>query len=78
MDSSDPEVVNKWNTTDEIYTGRTATLIERWLDTDDDSDTDSVAKLEYKTWDDACAWEFRNARGYTNMSLIQSPPTEMI
>ena len=77
-DSSDLEVVNKRNTTDEIYTDWTATLIERWLDTDDDSDTDSVAELEYKTWDDACAWEFRNTRGYTNMSLIQSPPTEMI
>ena len=48
------------------------------MDTDDNSDTDSVAELEYKTWDDACAWEFRNVLGYTNMSLIQSPPTEMI
>ena len=58
--------------------GRTATLSERWLDTDDNSDTDSVAELEYKTWDDACAWEFRNALGYINMRLIQSPLTEMI
>ena len=58
--------------------GRTATRSERWLDTDDNSDTDSVAELEYKTWDDACAWEFRNALGYTCMRLIQSPLTEMI
>ena len=60
-DSSEPEVENKRKTADRIYTGRTATLSERWLDTDDNSDTDSVAELEYKTWDDACAWEFRNA-----------------
>ena len=65
MDSSEREVVNKWKTADEIYTGRTATLSERCLDTDDNSDTDSVAELQYKTWDDACAWEFRNT------SLIQ-------
>ena len=76
--SSEPDVVNKRKTADEIYTGWTATLSERWLDTDDNSDTDSVAEWEYKTWDEACAWEFRNMPGYTNMSLIQSPPTEMI
>ena len=44
---------------------------------DDNSDTDSVAELEYKTWDDECAWEFRNARGYTNMDLTQSSLMEM-
>ena len=36
---------------------------------EDNSDTDSVAELEYKTWDDARTWEFRNARGNTNVSL---------
>ena len=71
-----PEVANIQNAADEIYTGRTVTRIKRWLDTDDNSDTDSVAELEYKTWYDACAWEFRNARGYTNMNLIQSSPIE--
>ena len=35
-------------------------------------------ELEYETWDDACAWEFRNALGYANLGLIQNPPTEMI
>ena len=28
-----------------------------------DSDEGSVAELEWKTWDDACAWEFRSASG---------------
>ena len=28
-----------------------------------DSDEGSVAELEWNTWDDACAWEFRNASG---------------
>ena len=46
-----------------VYTGWTATLSDRWLNTNDNSDTDSVAELEYKTWDDPCAWEFRNALG---------------
>ena len=59
--SPNPELANIQNTADEIYTGRTATRIKRWLDTEDNSDTDSVVELEYKTWDNACAWEFRNA-----------------
>ena len=40
--------------------------------TDNDSDTDSVAELEYKTWDDACAWEFRNAPGNIFDELIRN------
>ena len=28
-----------------------------------DSDEGSVSELEWNTWDDACAWEFRNASG---------------
>ena len=75
--SPNPEVANIQNAADEIYTGRTATRTKRWLDMDDNSDTDSVAELEYKTWDDAGAWEFRNARGNTNMDLIQSSLIEM-
>ena len=65
--SPNPEVTNIQNAADEIYTGRMAIRTKRWLDTDDGSDTE----LEYKTWDDACAWEFRNARGNINMNLIQ-------
>ena len=41
------------------------------------SDTDSVAELEYNTWDDARAWEFRNARGNMNVSLSQNSRIEM-
>ena len=40
--------------------------------TDNDSDTDSVVELEYKTWDDACAWEFRNAPGNIFDELIRN------
>ena len=31
--------------------------------TGDNSDTGSVAELEWNIWDDACAWEFRSASG---------------
>ena len=58
-DSSKPEVGNRLEIADLIYTGRMAALSKRWLDTNDNSDTDSVAELEYKTW------EFRNALGRT-------------
>ena len=30
---------------------------------DDNSDTDSVAELEYIAWDNACAGEFQNILG---------------
>ena len=40
--------------------------------------TDSVAELEYNTWNDACAWEFRSASGNSPPGLIQNPPTEII
>ena len=46
--------------------------------TGDNSDTDSVAELEYNTWNDACAWEFRSASGNSLPGLIQNPPTEII
>ena len=51
---------------------------DRGLETDDDSDTDSIAELEYNTWNDACAWEFRNASGNDPPGLIQNPPTDII
>ena len=71
-DSSEPDVWKRLETADPIYTGRTATLSERWLDTNDNSDTDSVAELEYKTWDDGCAWEFCNALGNAPPPRINS------
>ena len=52
---SEPDVWKRMETADLIYTGQTATASERWSNTNDNSDTDSVAELEYKTWDDACA-----------------------
>ena len=69
INSRNPEAANIQHGADEIYTGRMATRTECWLDVEDYSDTDSVAELEYKTWDEARAWEFRNARGYTNVDL---------
>ena len=44
---------------------------------EDYSDTDSVAELEYKTWDEARAWEFRNAQGYTNVDLFHNSRMNM-
>ena len=77
-DSSEPDVWKRIETADLIYTGRTATPSERWSNTNDNSDNDSVAELEYKTWDDACTWEFRNALGNAPPGLIQNPPTDII
>ena len=75
--SRNPEAANIQHEADEIYTGRTASRTRRWLDMEDNSDTDSVAELEYKTWDDARTWEFRNARGNTNVNLSQNSRMEM-
>ena len=52
-DSSEPDAWKRIETVDLIYTCRTATPSERWSNTNDNSDNDSVAELEYKTWDDA-------------------------
>ena len=52
--------------------------IYRQSETDDDSDTDSTAELEYATWNDACVWEFRSASGNDSPGLIQNPPTDII
>ena len=49
------------------------TEIVQNYETDDNSDTDS-AELEYKTWEDACAWECRIAL----LILIQNPPTDIM
>ena len=75
--SHNPEAANKQHEADEISTstGRTATRTGGWLDVENNSDTDT--ELEYKTWDDARAWEFRNARGNMNVSLSQNYRIEM-
>ena len=41
----------------------------RNYETDDVSDTDSVAELNYSAWDDACAGDYQNTLGN-----IQNPP----
>ena len=46
--------------------------------TGDNSDTDSVAELEYNTLNDSCAWKFRSASENILPGLIQNPPTELI
>ena len=72
--SHNPEAADVQHEADGMFTstGRTATRTEGWLDVENNSDTDSVAELEYNTWDDARAWEFRNARGNMDVSLSQS------
>ena len=52
--------------------------MENFYATGDNSDTDSVAELEYNTWNDTCAWEFWSASGNSPPGLIQNPPTEII
>ena len=42
-------------------------------ETNDISDTDSVAELNYSAWDDACAGDYQNMLGN-----IQNPPTYKI
>ena len=46
--------------------------------TDDNSDTGSVAELEWNTWDDACAWEFRSASGNFPPELDLNPLAELL
>ena len=77
--SHNPEAANIQHETDGIFTsmGRTATRTGGWLDVENNSDTDSVAELEYNTWDDARAWEFRNARGNMDVSFSQNSRIEM-
>ena len=47
----------------------------RNYETDDNSDTDSVAELEYSAWDDACSGEFQNTLGNIQPGLVQNPTT---
>ena len=77
-DSSEPDVWKRMDTADLVYMCRTVAQDHRWLDTDDNSDTDSVVELEYSAWDDTCAGEFRNALGNIPPGLVQNPPTDII
>ena len=43
-------------------------------DTDHGSDADSVAELEYKTWEDACAWECQSVL----LRFNQNRPTDIL
>ena len=43
-----------------------------------DSDADSVAELEWNTWDDACAWEFRNASGNLPLESVLPLPAVLL
>ena len=45
--------------------------------TDDNSDTGSVAELEWNNWDDACAWEFRSVSGNFPPELDLNPLAEL-
>ena len=46
--------------------------------TGDNSDTGSVAELEWNTWDDACAWEFMSASENLPPELDLNPPAELL
>ena len=48
------------------------------FDTGDNSDTGSVTELEWNTWDDACACEFRSASGNLPPELDLNPPAELL
>ena len=77
--SHNPEAADVQHEADRMFTstGRTATRTGGCLDMENTSDTDSVAELEYNTWDDARAWKFRNARGNMDVSLFQNLQIEM-
>ena len=62
-DSSDPNVWKRIDTADLLHMCRTVAQDHRWSDTDDDSDTNSVAELKYGAWDDAYAGDFKNMLG---------------
>ena len=63
------------DTADQVYMCRTVAQDHQWSDMDDNSDTDSVAELEYSAWDDVCAGEFQNTLGNIRPGLVQNPPT---
>ena len=60
------------------YMCRTVVQDQRWSDMDDNSDADSIAELEYKTWEDARAWRYRSALVHIPPGLVQNPPTDKI
>ena len=60
------------DTADLGYMCRTVVQDHRGSDTDDNSDADSVAELEYKTWEDACAWRYRSALVHIPPGLVQT------
>ena len=66
------------DTADQVYMCRTVAQDHQWSDTDDNSDTDSIAELEYSAWDDVCAGEFQNTLGNIPPGLVQNPPTYKI
>ena len=69
-DSSDPNVRKRMDTADLVNMCRTVAQDHRLSDTDEKSDTDSVAELNCDAWDDACAGDYHNTLGN-----IQNPPT---
>ena len=77
-DSSDPNVRKRMDTADLVYMCRTVAQDHRWSDTDDNSDADSVAELEYKIWEDACASRCRSALVHIPPGLVQNLPTDKI
>ena len=50
----------------------------RRSETDEDSDTDSAADLEYDTWNNASAWKLQSASGNDSLGLFQNPLMDMI
>ena len=77
-DSSAPNVRKRIDTADLLHMCRTVAQDHRWSDTDDDSDTNSIAELKYGAWDDACAGNFKNTLGNIPPGLVQNPSTDNI
>ena len=77
-DSSERDVRKRMDMADLVYMCRTVVQDHRWSNTDDNSDTDSVAELEYSAWYVACAGEFQNTLGNIPPGLVQNPPTYKI
>ena len=50
----------------------------RNYETDNNSETDSVAELECKTGEDACAWECQTARVNVPPGLVHNPPKDIM
>ena len=78
MFGNDHNVRKRIDTADLLHMCRTVAQDHRWSDTDNDSDTDSVAELRYGAWDDACTGDFKNTLGNIQPGLLQNPPTYQI